>query len=236
MSNDVSNDFTVSGLADGESDEIIRALEAENLLNTVMPEPDWASIPFDPSELPSEQRAVADLYQNNDPRWDFWRYENWGTKNDVFGVEVLSKDESADGTWSLTAAFRTSNGQPTQQWFRAFLKQYPRVQVVNIYIDEDRYHGVTVAKDGKTADEARGSEVEEQLREEFWRQIKSEPSGDEEEDALKYISAWSEKRHDMLKESLQGLPDRLFEQIDNRPNLTEFFKQKLAEKGLPQGD
>ncbi len=218
MSNDVSNDFTVSGLTDGESDEIIRALEAENLLNTVMPEPDWASIPFDPSELPSEQRAVADLYQNNDPRWYFWRYKNWGTKNDVFRVEVLSKDENADGTWSITAAFRTSNGQPTKQWFRAFLKQYPRAQFRNIYVDEDSYSGVTVGKDGKTLDESREDE-------EDWATWEEEQ--DEDSDVGRY---------DVLRAIQEELAEVLLKQIDERPNLTEFFKQKLAEKGLPQGD
>jgi hypothetical protein len=218
VSNDVSNDFTVSGLTDGESDEIIRALEAGNLLNSVMPEPDWASIPLDPSELPPEQQAVADLFKNNDPRWYHWRYENWGTKNDVFGVEVLSKDESADGTWSLTATFTTANGEPTQQWFRAFLKQYPRAQFRNIYVDEDCYSGVTVGKDGKTIDESRQDE-------EDWATWEEEQGEDSDVG-----------RYDVLKAIQEELAEVLMKQIDERPNFTEFFKQKLAEKGVLQGD
>jgi hypothetical protein len=43
-------------------------------------------------------------------------------------------------------------------------------------------------------------------------------------------------RYDVLRAIQEELAEVLLKQIDERPNLTEFFKQKLAEKGLPQGD
>jgi hypothetical protein len=107
---------------------------------------------------------------------------------------------------------------------------------VNVYVEEDSYHGVTVAKDGRVADEARGYEIEEQIRQDFWKQNPIEPSGSEEDDSDEYIVMWISERYDLLMDSLKDLPNKLLKQIGDRPNFTEFFKKRLEEKGIPLDD
>ncbi len=113
MPNWCNNDIQISHNDSAKMDKLESAVKKGKLFSTIMPEPDWDSMPNEKGEYSKEEKLAPDLSititrwpdGEQDDRWYGWRNENWGTKWEVneFYNNIRHENQltlSFDTAWS----------------------------------------------------------------------------------------------------------------------------------------
>lgn len=166
MPNNCTNKLVVTGVSEVEWWSLQKSFKEEKFPATFVPEPDWENTPSFPEGVPAPDDK-GHLYFSNgkaDERWYDWRYENWGTKWTVYGVEIKDRPP-LEGIFEVlfSTAWAPLNEDCMSKVSKAFLSALFTLTYYEPGVD---LAGATLAQGGVVVDITRDASEARELFEE----------------------------------------------------------------------
>lgn len=254
MPNYCDSTLTITGVTSEQEAELTAHLESGKFLSTLVPCPDFNTIPNDDGELPvveTKSHPNGQTYSiskfpstgKQDLRWRDWNNIHWNTKWDLIDVYV---GEQIDGVY---ATFVTAWSPPTTG-IQAVSALYPEATFTLTYSEDGAdFAGVATFKDGRALEccIAISEFVESWFKvhvpnfyKETW--LPAVDEGEEFElmydspyqDAIEAMNDFLESRNDIQEQELeQGLGTPLNEILGESEDDQQAMKEQL--KGIALG-